>query len=143
MAGHVNPGTIGETMNQAFAIVRVDKFQESTVAPENKITVKKIVWDENIARSEVDRLNAINKEKNCSYFWQVTRVEDKRAACANPSCAERPFRKGDFVTSCPACGKHYHDACWPGLGQQHDCTASGSNSPSYWEHLGGVILRAR
>jgi len=52
--------------DHAFAIVRVDK------APDD-IVVKKVVWDADEAKKEVDRLNKINK--NCLYFYQITRVE--------------------------------------------------------------------
>ncbi len=60
---------------QAYAIVRVDEFQETDVSLQNKITVKKVVWNEGLARHETDRLNKLNKDKGCIYFWQVTRVD--------------------------------------------------------------------
>ena len=57
---------------QAFAVVRVDIFfdgeTEIDVALENRITVKMIVWSLSQAEAEVDRLNAINKDKGCTYF---------------------------------------------------------------------------
>ena len=56
----------------AYAIVRVDLFQDSDVSPENMVTVKEIVWSEKSAQMEVDRLKAINSESR--YFWQCTRV---------------------------------------------------------------------
>jgi hypothetical protein len=68
---------------------------------------------------------------------------DPRAVCANPQCQKRDFKEGDLVTSCPACGKHYHDECWPSLGQQHECSTPGSFPPSYGIHRGGVIVRKR
>jgi hypothetical protein len=57
-----------------YAIVRVDEFQNSEVPLSHKITVTKIVGNEQVARSEVARLNSINARKGCSYFWQVTRL---------------------------------------------------------------------
>ena len=63
-------------MRQAYAIVRVDEFQGEDVATENRVTVKKVVWDEATARVEVERLNQINGDRDCRYFWQATRVED-------------------------------------------------------------------
>ena len=63
-------------MKQAYAIVRLDDFQDATVAPENRITVKKIVWEEGTAQAEVERLNELNGDKGCRYFWQATRVDD-------------------------------------------------------------------
>jgi len=56
--------------DHAFAIVRLD-HTDSTL----EVTVKKIVWDADIAEKEVVRLNKINK--NCLYFYQITRVERK------------------------------------------------------------------
>jgi hypothetical protein len=60
---------------QAYAIVRVDAFQEADVSLRNRITVKKVVWNERLARNETDRLNELNKDKGCLYFWQATRID--------------------------------------------------------------------
>ncbi len=61
------------TTKHLFAIVRVDEFQSN--APwNNRITVKEIVTTEEEARHEVERLNGLNQEKGCVYFWQVTRL---------------------------------------------------------------------
>ena len=59
---------------QAFAIVRIDEFQDESVAIENRVTVKCIVWSLDDARAEVDRLNRLNASKGCRYVWQATRV---------------------------------------------------------------------
>jgi hypothetical protein len=58
----------------AYAVVRVDIFQDETVAWSNRITVKSIEWTEQMAEQEVRRLNGLNAEKQCLYFWQVTRL---------------------------------------------------------------------
>jgi hypothetical protein len=69
--------------DHAYAIVRVDTFQGPDVAWENKITVKSIVSNAAAARAEVERLNQLNKDKGCIYFWQITRLE-KEAPEASP-----------------------------------------------------------
>ena len=60
---------------RAFAIVRLDDFQDSEVDVRNRVTVKRIVWDQAEAEAEVERLNAINE--GVRYFWQATRVDDQ------------------------------------------------------------------
>ena len=54
-----------------YAIVRFDRFADS---PENSFTVKEIVRSQAVAESEVNRLNELNAGKDCTYFWQTTRV---------------------------------------------------------------------
>lgn len=58
-----------------YAIVRCDEFLRPEVALSNRITIKKIVWTEAEARSEVARLNQLNATKGCVYFWQTTRLQ--------------------------------------------------------------------
>lgn len=65
--------------DHVFAIVRVDTFGEIEVKPETMVTVKKIAWSQRDAEAEVARLNRLNKDKGCVYFWQITRLERKRA----------------------------------------------------------------
>lgn len=65
--------------DHAFAVVRLDDFQRAVdleTEPEVAITVKKIVWTQEDAESEVARLNKLNKGK-AVYFWTITRVERK------------------------------------------------------------------
>jgi hypothetical protein len=59
-------------MDTGFAIVRIDRDQK---ADEHRYTVKRVVWSEELAESEVERLNAVNADKNCLYLWQYTRVD--------------------------------------------------------------------
>ena len=54
-----------------YAIVRFDRFVQSS---EDSFTVKEIVGTRAIAESEVKRLNEVNAEKDCTYFWQTTRL---------------------------------------------------------------------
>ena len=58
---------------QGYAIVRVDEFLPDETSLENKITVKRILWDFDTAVSEVARLNELRE--NSTYFWQATRVD--------------------------------------------------------------------
>jgi hypothetical protein len=55
----------------AVAIVRVDDYQP---AGDDRITVKEVVWTVEDAEWEVARLNAVNADKHCHYFWTPTRV---------------------------------------------------------------------
>jgi hypothetical protein len=59
----------------AFAIVRVDAFQDDKTPWDIRVTVTRVVWDEETARSEVERLNRLNGERGAVYFWQSTRVD--------------------------------------------------------------------
>jgi hypothetical protein len=54
-----------------YAIVRFDRFKHST---EHSFTVKEIVRSQDIAELEVKRLNEVNADKDCTYFWQTTRL---------------------------------------------------------------------
>lgn len=67
--------TRNSTYDHAFAIVRVDLFHDLAADPETAITVKKVVLSEQFAEEEVSRLNTLNRDKQCMYFWQVTRLE--------------------------------------------------------------------
>ena len=42
---------------------------------EDRVTVKRVVWSLEPAKREVERLNEVNAEKDCFYFWQYTRVD--------------------------------------------------------------------
>ncbi len=57
---------------QAFAIFRIDAFQDTD---DTRYTVKRVVWEQDQAESEVERLNQLNGDKGCRYGWQVTRVD--------------------------------------------------------------------
>ncbi len=63
-----------------YAVVRVDTFQVEEMPIEefdwhSLVTVKKVVWDQGTAEQEVKRLNSLNDDKGCIYFWQITRLE--------------------------------------------------------------------
>ena len=61
-----------EDVEPAYAIVRVDHDAPSD---EERFTVRRIVWDEELAETEVQRLSQLNADKSCGYFWQYTRVD--------------------------------------------------------------------
>jgi len=59
---------------EAYAVVRIDDFHGPETPLEHKITVKEILSKLEAAKSEVERLNQLNQEKGCRYFWQPTRL---------------------------------------------------------------------
>lgn len=63
-----------------FAIIRFDTFQAAESPTEDTITVTKIVWDQAVAEREVARMNRINGNKECLYFWQITRLQKPLAS---------------------------------------------------------------
>jgi hypothetical protein len=73
---------------QGYAVVRVDhnlpldpplqlslagEDPITTSGPSN-MTVKQVVMSAEEARQEVDRLNKLNADKNCAYYWQSTHI---------------------------------------------------------------------
>jgi hypothetical protein len=62
------------TTKHVFAVIRLDKFLTDVAPPENTITVKEVVLTRVEAESEVQRLNALNGDKDRLYFWQMTRL---------------------------------------------------------------------
>ena len=71
-----------------FAVIRLDRSfadlsQSAGATPQAAVivTVKEIVTTREAAEAEVERLNKLNAEKGCRYFWQQTRfVSDDNAA---------------------------------------------------------------
>jgi hypothetical protein len=69
----------GPECEHVYAIIRFDFYDDRDIplcelVPEDRITVKKLVWTTEEAQAEVDRLNRINADKGCVYFWQTTRL---------------------------------------------------------------------
>jgi len=63
-----------------FAVIRLDHRLAdlscsggSTPHAAVTVTVKEIVTTQRAAEAEVERLNRLNTEKDCRYFWQQTR----------------------------------------------------------------------
>jgi len=66
---------LGKDYIDVFAIVRIeDTPAMQKVSFQDQVTVRQIVWTEQEARSEVQRLNKLNAKKGCTYFWQMTRL---------------------------------------------------------------------
>lgn len=72
-----------------YAIIRADEYQGPNCPTEQKVTIKMIVWDEDAARREVDRLNALGKAE-VRYFYQVSRLEKAPVAVAAPVAQSTP-----------------------------------------------------
>ena len=67
-----------------FAVIRLDHSLAdlsssggSTPQAAVTVTVKEIVTTQMATEVEVERLNKLNAEKNCRYFWQQTRFVDE------------------------------------------------------------------
>ena len=63
-------------VDPAYAIIRVDLDVEDDEA---RFTVRRIVWNEELAEAEVQRLQELNADKGARYLWQYTRV-DRRSS---------------------------------------------------------------
>jgi hypothetical protein len=64
-------------MRYGYAIVREDRYIGGWYRepPTNRIKIKRVVWDEGLAQREVERLNLLNGDDECEYFYQMTRVD--------------------------------------------------------------------
>jgi hypothetical protein len=60
----------------AYAIIRIDLDVQDDEA---RFTVRRIVWSEELAEAEVERLQELNADKGARYVWQYTRV-DRRSS---------------------------------------------------------------
>ena len=61
--------------DHVYAIIRLDEFLSGTAPDRNLVTVKKVVRSREEAEREVHRLNQLNADKGCQYFYQITRLE--------------------------------------------------------------------
>jgi hypothetical protein len=64
-------------VDPAYAIIRVDLEVEDDEA---RFTVRRIVWSEELAEAEVQRLQELNADKGARYLWQYTRVDRRSSA---------------------------------------------------------------
>ena len=60
--------------DSCYVIIRYDRYLKPDTPIENRLTVKEVVLSEAIAQSEVARLNEINADKGCEYFYQWSRL---------------------------------------------------------------------
>jgi hypothetical protein len=81
--------------DHVYAVVRIDSFLGPETPLENKIAIKEILWTEEAARREVDRLNQLNEGKGCHDFWQTTRLEK---VSVQPDLNITPGAKADRTT---------------------------------------------
>lgn len=66
-----------KSADAGYAIIRLDL--DPVYEDEDRYVVKRVVWSIEEATAEVDRLNHLNADKNCRYFWQHTRVDRREA----------------------------------------------------------------
>ena len=80
--------------DHAFAILRFDEFMVGKfgMSPEH-ITVKEVVWTEEAANREVERLNQLNSGKGALYFWRLTRVERDRGEVLSGDVPSSPTQQ--------------------------------------------------
>jgi len=64
-------------VDPAYAIIRGDLDVKDDEA---RFTVRRIVWSEELAEAEVQRLQELNADKGCRYLWQYTRVDRRTPA---------------------------------------------------------------
>jgi hypothetical protein len=60
-----------------YAVLRVDQADALEISLEERISVTKVLWTEQDASLEVERLNNLNADKGCKYLWLVTRLVDE------------------------------------------------------------------
>ncbi len=60
-----------------YAIIRFERHNEIS---EHSFAVQEVVTTQAIAESEVKRLNEANANKDCTYFWQTTRLTSPKTS---------------------------------------------------------------
>ena len=63
--------------DHVFVIIRVDTFQDIGADPETAVTATRAFPTKEAAEAEVQRLDRLNEDKGCVYFWLVARLERK------------------------------------------------------------------
>ncbi len=62
--------------DHVYAIIRLDRDAVTGRIPDrNLVMVKKVVRSKEVAEQEVERLNRLNADKGCEYYYQITRLE--------------------------------------------------------------------
>jgi hypothetical protein len=62
---------------EAYAIVAIESAPDDGPAWPDEVSVERIVWSEEVAAAEVERLSQLDPEGGRRYFWQLTRVDRK------------------------------------------------------------------
>jgi hypothetical protein len=57
-----------------YAVLRADLFHRRDIPLETLITVKEVVRSEEVAKREVDRLNALRPDGSVRYWYQHSRL---------------------------------------------------------------------
>lgn len=70
---------LGSRAAPCVAILRIDDFQNPSVAIENRVTVVRVMLNAIAAEAEIRRLNALNGDKGCRYVLQSTRLDGTSA----------------------------------------------------------------
>ena len=69
--------------DHAFAIIRIDRCQHFINHPKDYISIKKVVYDEQTAQDEVERLNQLRSHPEIEYYYQITRIEKSVDSSSN------------------------------------------------------------
>lgn len=86
--------------DHAYAIVRLDLTAgRDRPVDEHTATIKKVVWEMETARSEVERLNRLAEGKRYRYHWEVARME-RRPSMKGGVASDRR-ENGDAVQNDP------------------------------------------
>ncbi len=57
-----------------YAIIRLAAHGEPQIPLEDKVGIKMLVWTQELAETEVKRLNELNGAKGSLYFWRRARL---------------------------------------------------------------------
>ena len=60
--------------DDVYAVLRADLFHDSGTPLETVITVKEVVRSEDVAKREVERLNALHPDGRVRYWYQHSRL---------------------------------------------------------------------
>lgn len=72
---HVQPAA--QDAELAYAIVRIEEARSDERDWAERVTIERIVWSDDVARPEVERLNRLHAGTGRRYFSQRTRVDPK------------------------------------------------------------------
>lgn len=88
-AANLRPLARMGTYKPREAVYAVIRYDFGTGDPVLRVTAKEILWTRELAEAEVERLNHLNAEKGCRYFWQATRLYPPGTAAGGAEEADR------------------------------------------------------